>query len=175
MKNQKMTILAGTFLAVTFVSMAAAQNCKQSITATTPDIGFNAKSDGTVVHKPTGLMWMRCSLGQTWDGKTCNGTAGTYSWGAALQAAKRAAFAGYTDWRLPNKNELESILEAKCGAPAINEKIFPATPPVYFWTSSPFAGLDNAAWNIDLGYGAVNASVKTGLLNVRLVRGGRGQ
>jgi hypothetical protein len=115
---------------------------------------------------------MRCSLGQNWDGKTCRGAAATYSWGAAFQAADRYEFAGYKDWRLPNKNELESLVEANCSSPAINERVFPATPPAYFWSSSPYAGLANGAWSMDFCYGLVNASVKNGSLNVRLVRGG---
>ena len=164
----------GVLLALLFFSSAAAaQTCRQTIAASTPDSKFTVRLNGTVVHKPTGLMWMRCSLGQNWDDKTCSGTASTYAWAAALQAADRQTFAGYNDWRLPNKNELESILEEQCVTPAINETMFPATPPVYFWTSSPFVGLANGAWSIDFGYGSVNATVKTGQLNVRLVRGGR--
>ena len=75
----------------------------------------------------TGLIWMRCSLGQMWDGAACSGTANTYTWQAALQAAFEinsgasnddgdglAGFANETDWRLPNRNELESIVERRC-------------------------------------------------------------
>jgi hypothetical protein len=174
MKRYVKILLAGLLLTLICNPPAsAAQTCKQTITASTPDSQFNVRVNGTVVHKPTGLMWMLCSLGQTWDGKTCSETATTYTWGAALQAASRHTFSGYNDWRLPNKNELESILEERCFSPAINANIFPATPPAYFWTSSPFVGLADGAWSIDFGYGLVNASVKSGALNVRLVRGGR--
>jgi hypothetical protein len=173
MKHYLTISLAGALLAMLCQPMVvSAQTCR-TFAATTPDSKFNLRDNGTAVHRPTGLMWMRCSLGQSWDGKTCGGTAATYSWGAALQAANRQTFAGYADWRLPNKNELESILEEQCFSPAINEKVFPATPPVYFWTSSPFVGLTTSAWSIDFGYGSVNATVKSGILNVRLVRGGR--
>ena len=150
----------------------AAQSCSKSIVTTTPDVSFTIRADGTATHKSTGLMWMRCSLGQNWDGKTCGGAAAGYTWGAALQAADRHEFAGHTDWRLPSKNELETIFEGSCYLPTVNDRVFPATPPVYFWSSSPYAGLADGAWSLDFGYGAVNASVKGGSLHVRLVRGG---
>jgi len=167
------TLPAFLLLTLVFISSAAAaQTCNKSIAFTTPDVRFTVRNDGTATHKPTGLIWMRCSLGQTWDGKTCTGEAAVFSWGGALQAASRLSFAGHTDWRLPSKNELTSIVEEACTAPAINEKVFPATPPLFFWSSSPYAGLAHGAWSVDFGFGPVNASVKTGNLNVRLVRGG---
>jgi hypothetical protein len=153
--------------------ISTAQVCNPAIIATTPDAAFALNKDGTATHRSTGLMWMRCSLGQSWDGKQCKGEATGFSWGGALQASDKQAFAGHTDWRLPNKNELETILEESCNSPAINPRVFPATPPVYFWTSSPYSGLANGAWSIDFGFGSVNARVKSGSLIVRLVRGGR--
>lgn len=153
------------------------QVCKKSILATTPTADFTIHRDGTVTQKNTGLMWMRCSLGQKWDGKTCTGVPSDYTWKEALQAAKRFKFAGYDDWRLPNKNELESIVESSCYSPAINETIFPATPPVFYWSSSPYAGFSGGAWSVDFGFGAVNSSNKAndkeGVIPVRLVRGGQ--
>ena len=113
---------------------------------------------------------MRCSEGQTWDGKTCSGTATGVAWAAALDAAAEEKFAGYDDWRLPNKNELEAIVEERCASPAINSKVFPATPGDFFWSSSPYSGLSTGAWSVDFGYGVVTATEKIGLLHVRLVR-----
>lgn len=173
MKHPFVTILVGLLLSAVFISSAAAaQSCNKAIESTTPEGRFTVSSDGTAIHKPTGLMWMRCSLGQTWDGRSCRGDASVFTWGGALQAASRHTFAGHSDWRLPNKNELASIVEEACRAPAINEKVFPATPSAYFWSSSPYAGLAHGAWSVDFGFGPVNASVKTGNLHVRLVRGG---
>jgi hypothetical protein len=151
----------------------AAQSCNPSILTTSPDAGFIIHNVGTATHKATGLIWMRCSLGQTWDGKTCRGEAVAYPWGIALQKAEESEFAGNNDWRVPNKNEMETIFEEACRSPAINNRVFPATPAAFFWSSSPYAGKANGAWSLDFGYGSVNASVKNGSLHVRLVRGGR--
>ena len=54
---------------------AAAQTCNQSIVATTADTSFIIRNDGAAIHNSTGLMWMRCSLGQNWDGQSCAGEA----------------------------------------------------------------------------------------------------
>jgi len=148
----------------------AGQTCSDKILATAPEAAFIVKQDGTAVDKRTGLMWMRCSLGQSWTGKTCRGKAASYAWRDALTAAAGYEFAGYSDWRLPNKNELESIVEGRCISPAIDEKVFPATPAVYCWSSSPYSGVTRGAWSVDFGYGSVNASIKSGAINIRLVR-----
>ena len=174
MKRNLTALPVCLLLAILFLPVgAAAQKCNKLIVATTPDASFTTHNNGTVTHKATGLMWMRCALGQVWDGKTCDRAAATYSWEAALQAGNRFDFAGHSDWRLPNKNELESIIEEACTLPAVNARVFPASPPVFFWSSSPYAGQDNAAWSVDFGHGAVNASIRNGSLHVRLVRGGR--
>jgi hypothetical protein len=79
-----------------------AQTCRNNITPTTLIQDFTLHDDGTVTHNKTGLMWMRCALGQNWNGATCTGSGQTYIWQAALQAAEGSSFAGHGDWRLPN-------------------------------------------------------------------------
>ncbi len=162
--------LAALLIAV--AQICSAQTCSDSIVASTPGASFTLHPDGTVTHHTTGLMWMRCALGQSWDGRGCSGTPATLRWQEALQRGEAERFAGYTDWRVPDKNELESILEERCVSPAVNPAVFPATPSSYFWSASPYAGLGHGAWSIDFGYGSVNATVKSGAIHVRLVRGG---
>ncbi len=153
---------------------SSAATCRNDITASTPDQDFTLHNDGTVTHNSTGLMWMRCSLGQTWDGSTCTGAASTFTWQNALGAAQSHNFAGHSDWRLPNKNELASLVEQRCVSPAINSKIFPSTPTGgSFWSSSPYANDSYGAWNVHFGYGYVFGSNKYDDLRVRLVRAGQ--
>jgi len=173
MKHKLLLTVICLLLTLMFLPpVEAAQTCFDSIIATAPDDSFSVHADGTVTDNRTGLMWMRCSLGQEWNGKTCTGQAIILPWAAALKEAAKHVYAGHGDWRLPNKNELESIVEGRCVAPAINDKIFPATPAAYYWSSSPYAGVSHGAWSIDFGYGSVNASVKSGKINLRLVRDG---
>ena len=157
-----------------------------AVLPTTPTEDFVLHADGTVTHGATGLMWMRCSLGQSWNGSTCTGTAAIATWQGALQLAAdinsdgsdadndgQPGFAGYTDWRLPNRNELESIVEESCWSPAINAAVFPGTPSSWFWSSSPYAYDSDNAWYVNFNYGYVVANGKIGTHPVRLVRAGQ--
>ncbi len=67
----------------------------------------------------TNLVWMRCSLGQVWDGKTCTGEAELFTWPKALDAAKafnnKGGFGGYTDWVVPHIEDLSSIRYCSTG------------------------------------------------------------
>ena len=91
-----------------------------------------------------------------------------------MQRATDATFAGQTDWRLPNKNELESLVERRCYDPAINARFFPNTPSNWFWSSSPYAGYSDDAWGVNFNNGYVGNPYNKGhALYVRLVRGGQ--
>ena len=61
----------------------------------------------------TNLVWMRCSLGQTWDGKTCTGQVKTYTWQEALDTTiafnNEGGFDGFTDWVVPHIEDLSTI------------------------------------------------------------------
>ena len=174
----KVLVLVGLgMLGLATVSAPVNAACVNYVSHTTPTSDFALHDDGTVTHMPSGLMWMRCSLGQAWDGSACTGTADSYTWQQALQAVASlndgSGYAGHRDWRLPNKNELESIVERACSDPAVNDAVFPYTPSDWYWSSSPFARFPSGAWNVSFNGGCVIASPKTELDRVRLVRAGR--
>lgn len=144
-----------------------------TIESSTPADQFRDRHDGTVLHRPTQLVWQRCALGQSWSGLTCNGSAMLMDWAAALQAADGHVQAGQNDWRLPNRNELASIVESRCHSPAINGEVFPATPLEWFWTGSPLSSQAGQAWVVTFVDGQVPPASTSGDYAVRLVRGGR--
>ncbi len=163
-------ILGCLSVVVLLVTDNAAATCSTDIASSTQD--FTLHDDGTVTHKPTGLMWMRCSLGQSWDGSFCTGISLSYSWINALAAAQSHSFAGHSDWRLPNKNELASLIERRCSDPAINSVVFPNTPSTWSWSSSPYAADPNGAWGVVFLHGYVTGATKNNPFVVRLVRAG---
>lgn len=121
MKNNWLVITLAVFLSFNSV----AQTCNERVSKTTPNERFTINGDGTVTDKNTGLQWMRCSLGETWNGANCDGERKDYTWQDALIEAKKTSFAGFSDWVLPNVKELASIIEEACFEPAINPDIFP--------------------------------------------------
>jgi hypothetical protein len=64
---------------------------------------FEDNFDGTITDKATGLMWMKIDSGKL--------NAGKMSWQQALEWAENLEYAGYSDWRLPNAKELQSIVD----------------------------------------------------------------
>ncbi|MDN3682052.1 DUF1566 domain-containing protein [Vibrio tapetis subsp. quintayensis] len=146
--------------------------CNYAITKSTPSSRFNIHGDGTVTDKQTGLTWMRCSIGQTWQGDNCTGNASNHNWQQALTLAKDHEFAGKNDWRLPNVKELASIVEVSCVTPAINTDIFSNTTDGYL-TSSSYARSNSYAWTVYFNGGYVNISGTKNYNRVRLVRGGQ--
>ncbi|PIE36158.1 MAG: hypothetical protein CSA53_08155 [Gammaproteobacteria bacterium] len=146
--------------------------CNANIQATTPDDRFIVDAaNGLVTDKVTGLIWQRCSLGQT--GSNCSGAATPYTWEAALQAATDSTFAGYTDWRLPNIKELSSIVEQRCHGPAINTAVFLNTAGGGSWSSSPHASDGSRAWTVFFGNGGDHEGIRSYGSYVRLVRDGQ--
>ena len=156
------------------LSLGAVADCRNDIAASTPAQDFTVHGDGTVTHNTTGLMWMRCGLGKIWESGTCMGSPSTYTWESALVAASQYTYAEYDDWRLPNKNELASIVEKRCFETAINSEIFPETPSEFFWTSSPDSNCSNCVWtSMFLNGETYGWSEQDYTYYVRLVRSGR--
>jgi hypothetical protein len=153
--------------------LSHAQTCQSNIKNKTPDSRYQLLNNGSEVKDlKTGLVWQRCSLGQTWDGTTCAGEASSYTWQQALQAAQTAG----NGWTLPNINELLSLANRSCYLPAINDTFFPNTPfdsshnYGRVWSSSPVAYYGDYAWDVYFGHGYGGLDYKRYALFVRLVR-----
>jgi uncharacterized repeat protein (TIGR02543 family) len=125
--------------------------------------------DGTATDTDTGLMWTRCTMGQTWTGFACMGSATAYTWAQA--AALTSTLAGHGDWRLPTVRELESIVDRSRYNPAIDPVAFPATGGVPYWSSTPIANAATSANTVNFLGGANGSAAKTLANYVRLVRG----
>ena len=88
----------------------------------------------TAYDSRTVLTWMRCSYGQEWkQERGCTGEIKLLDW----ESATRLRLSGDTGWRLPLKDELESLVAANCKRPAIDETVFRDTPSIQYWTGTP--------------------------------------
>jgi Protein of unknown function (DUF1566) len=123
-----------------------------------------------VTDTRTGLVWARCSAGQTWSGSACTGTASSYTHEGALSYAKAQASTTGVAWRLPSVKELASIADKGCQNPAIDSAAFPSTPSTWYWSSSPYVGDAGYAWSVSFGNGYVGNGYRYGNGAVRLVR-----
>lgn len=170
------TIRALLTLALLTMTLAVqAVTCTDAtIPPTNPDNAYTDHGDGTVTDTRSGLMWQRCSAGQSWNGSTCTGGATSHTWDAALAQASNSRVGSYDDWRLPNVNELVSLVERCRINPSINDTVFPATSSSLFWSGSPNASNSLNAWHVyfDHGYSSYDGGSVDGFL-VRLVRGGQ--
>ena len=108
-----------------------------------------------VTDSKTGLMWQKeYETSKTWQ--------------QALKYCEDSTYAGYSDWRLPNKNELASLINyEKSGLPY---SYFPDMPSNWFWSSSTYVGSTNGAWYVGFGNGFVTYYNKTHNDYVRCVR-----
>lgn len=124
-------------------------------------------ADGAeVTDAQTGLIWRRCTEGQTWMNSTCTGGLTVFGHERALAHAMTQS-----GWRLPNVKELTSLVDTGSVRPAINAAAFPGTPTAVYWSSTPDVQLPTSAWSVDFALGTV-ATVGRNTLGVlvRLVR-----
>ena len=123
---------------------------------------FTTSPDGkTVTDSRTGLMWQK-------------EYATDKSWQQALaycQSLNSQNYAGYSDWRLPNKNELASLVNyEKSGSPY---SYFPDMPNSdrFCWSSSTLSVTrGELAWYVYFGDGNVNYINKEGSEGYAYVR-----
>ncbi len=80
---------------------------------------FKDNGDETITDNATGLMWTKNDFGP-------------YDWKEALKFADTVNYAGYSDWRLPNVKELQSIVDYSYSPTATDAaKIGPAINPMF--------------------------------------------
>lgn len=75
-------------------------------------------NEGLVIDRDNNVMWMRCSIGQMWSGNTCSGMATKLTKEEAQKVAQAQSYGGYSDWRLPTADELESLIHCSNGTDA---------------------------------------------------------
>ncbi len=120
---------------------------------------FLDNGNGTVTDRALGLIWQKIqpSLTMTWEN--------------ALTFSDSLSLAGYTDWRLPNIKELQSLNDAGLTKPSIDKTIFTSMAIGKYWSSTTQFNSATRAWYLDCEYGIVTYELKTVQYNVLCVRG----
>ncbi|MFN2427933.1 MAG: DUF1566 domain-containing protein [Candidatus Binatia bacterium] len=170
---------------------------------------YTANANGTITDNNFGLIW------ESLDDNNANGIhdySATFTWYNAFKkiqvlngnaagciAANNpdtcctgagtgscSAFAGQTDWRLPNVNELHSLVNfavyptadlvfnTNCGAGCTTAscRCTPSDPAAYTWASTSYQYNPTYAWYVTFNNGSASVQAKTSLFRVRAVRGG---
>lgn len=147
---------------------------------------FTNKEGNLIWDKATNLVWQRCSVGQTWDGKTCAGEAKKFTFDEAQKQAGNG-------WRVPTIRQLASLIRCSDGKfkdavdvgdggtaiprvcpdgskkPTIDPVAFPQTPSSLFWSTSS-VGNSNSARDAYFEDGYIGSAERDNHSRVRLLR-----
>jgi hypothetical protein len=133
-----------------------------------PEPRFTVSGD-CVTDNLTGLMWA----------KDANLPNGTRTWQGALDyvASMNAGsgLCGHKDWRLPNVNELESLINSGEADTStwLNSRGFSNVQSSDYWSSTSYVGNADWAWLGDMWYGYVSSYGESSSFYVWPVRSGQ--
>jgi hypothetical protein len=121
-----------------------------------PEPRFEDNGDGTVTDRLTGLVWAQDAGTPTVN--VCTG--GKKSWGNALNyiaCLNSNNYLGRNDWRLPNINEIEGLINCSETNPAawLNNQGFSNVQSYYYNSSTTFALDSNHELMADMAVGSV--------------------
>ena len=137
-----------------------------------PNPRFTDNGDGTVTDNLTGLMWTKDANA---PGPNSCSAATSKTWQGALHyvaCLNTNQFLGYSDWRLPNKNEFFSLVDRSryypalpSGHPFLNVQ-FLNLQPSFYWSSTTSAFKTESAWCFLLSDGTMNINFGDKLRNL---------
>jgi hypothetical protein len=151
---------------LTIKCSGSGQDAELQVGLTLPGTRFASNTDQTVTDNLTGLIW----------NKNGNPTAAYKNWQGALDYIKTlnsSKYLGYSDWRLPNVNELKSLINngPSDSATWLNGQGFTGVQSNYW--SSTSARYSTGAWYVNINGGGIYGNSKTGNYYVWPVRGGQ--
>jgi hypothetical protein len=147
-------------------------------------LSYTDNGDGTITDNNTGLMWEKKSNDGSLHDKDTE-----YSWWEAFTvfiAGLNAGggFAGYTDWRLPNVRELQTLVNFEHFEPAVSPAFntgcvasctvltCSCTGSASYWSSTTSARNPTAWWYVGFLIGGTGVDGPSQKDRVRAVRGG---
>jgi hypothetical protein len=155
-KTGQTTCYDGAFGISCTAAIAAGQDGALQMGVAWPDprfvVGTGAGAD-CVTDNLTGLIWA----------KNGNLPEGPMAWQeglnyvVSLNSGDKFRLCGYDDWRLPNRKELQSLIDHSKGYPALLPAGHPFTyvQNAFYWTSTTDAVFTDSAWVVNMGDGVV--------------------
>lgn len=121
---------------------------------------FINNGDGTITDILTNLTWQQIPYSDS------------MTWENALLIVDTLTFAGYTDWRMPNIKELQSINDESLISPSVSQTYFSGVTVNHYWSSTSLPNQTTKVWYLDTRFGITTYEFKTNQLYLLSVRGG---
>ena len=162
---------------VTLASMTSAMAQTESLETNNSANEVIAKSghfmvrDHLVIDLQHGVEWMRCSVGQIWNGTDCEGVAVQLTQEDVARAIIIANAQLGPGWRLPSRAELEGLVCKACAPVKIEQDSFPNTLAEPYWTGEVNSFASRHIWTVNFMTGhTYGRFFPTQEVLVRLVR-----
>lgn len=137
-----------------------------------PDYATWDKGLRMIQDNNTGLIW-EVKSPKARDVNFCDDK---YSWQDAqkkyIKRLNTKRYGRFKDWRLPNKDEIRSIIDYSRTNPAVDRWYFPNCKVGFYWTCVPYRMQPPFIWGIFFGLGSGIPYAPSSLQFVRAVRGG---
>ena len=125
-------------------------------------VRFEPQGEEVVLDHLTGLFWEK------------KPNPNSMSWENALTTAEELNLSGFSDWRLPNIKELQSLHEVTFIQPCINTSFFPYMGIKKYWSSTSLSNQVTKAWYLETNFGITSYDTKTNNNYIICIRGGIG-
>ncbi|MDC1382777.1 DUF1566 domain-containing protein [Candidatus Puniceispirillum sp.] len=145
-----------------FVLLGLFVVCANSVFAQSPLSPGNFSGDETIVKSgnfmvrehlvvdlQNGVEWMRCSVGQVWNGAGCEGEAMQLTQNEVAQAIVIANEQLGIGWRLPSRLELEGLVCNECAPVKIELDSFPNTLAEPYWSGEVNGYAPRHIWTVN--------------------------
>jgi hypothetical protein len=112
----------------------------------------------TVVDATSGLMWERSN-------------AEVAPWDTQVARCAGLAAGGFTDWRMPTRLEMLTVIDAGRTAPALDTSVFLDAQPGFYWLGQELDGVPSSAWFFGGSDANLSWNGKDAFCSAKCVRG----
>ena len=160
--NNNGAVIVGFDIGNTTAALKTASAYVRCVIGSSIQRPFSNNGNGTVTDHLTKLIWQQEEPAE-------RGT-----WEFYLSYCENLSLAGQSDWRMPNINELHSVVDYSKSSQTIYSNYFPTTTShLGYWSGTTNLGAYSQAWYVSFGSGGVSYTSKSYTRYVRCVRGGQ--